>query len=308
MDRRAPKLRIGDPDEFATTIGAVSASDVGVQAIGRSFDVSLELARLPRIGAFAVRTAPLRVTLDPPHAFCGLTFPLDGAFSAEVEGRRESFSHGELHVLRPDRSFDLQVAKATEMLIVNIDLLMLDDHARKLGVETSQLSERLAFSAPDVAALRRSAVFLWREARRGRLLDSAIATAELEGALVDRFLAGQGPNHGRRSKSSGTRLRVAEEYLAAHVGNPICAADLVEAVGVSQRSLFRAFREHRGQGPMAFLRDRRLEAARHRLLVAEAEETTVTEIALRYGFTHLSRFASEYHKAFGELPSETLRA
>jgi AraC-like DNA-binding protein len=44
---------------------------------------------------------------------------------------------------------------------------------------------------------------------------------------------------------------------------------------------------------MAFLRDRRLEAARHQLLVADAEETGVTEVALRFGFTHFSRFAND---------------
>jgi len=58
---------------------------------------------------------------------------------------------------------------------------------------------------------------------------------------------------------------------------------------------------------MAFLRDRRLEAARHELLVADAGEISVTEVALGLGFTHLSRFANEYRKAFGELPSETFR-
>ncbi|MCA3185046.1 MAG: helix-turn-helix domain-containing protein, partial [Cupriavidus sp.] len=33
----------------------------------------------------------------------------------------------------------------------------------------------------------------------------------------------------------------------------------------------------------------------------------VSEIALRNGFTHLSLFAREYRKEFGESPSATLR-
>ncbi|WP_431934031.1 helix-turn-helix domain-containing protein [Nonomuraea jabiensis] len=36
-------------------------------------------------------------------------------------------------------------------------------------------------------------------------------------------------------------------------------------------------------------------------------ETTVTEVALRWGFTHLSRFASFYRETYGHAPSVTLR-
>ncbi|MFP5456117.1 MAG: helix-turn-helix domain-containing protein, partial [Alphaproteobacteria bacterium] len=35
--------------------------------------------------------------------------------------------------------------------------------------------------------------------------------------------------------------------------------------------------------------------------------TTVSELALEWGFTHLGRFSAEYRRRFQELPSETLR-
>jgi transcriptional regulator GlxA family with amidase domain len=59
---------------------------------------------------------------------------------------------------------------------------------------------------------------------------------------------------------------------------------------------------------MGFLKQRRLEAAREALEMAEPECTSVTGVALRYGFGNPGRFAAEYHKAFGEYPSETLGA
>jgi hypothetical protein len=43
------------------------------------------------------------------------------------------------------------------------------------------------------------------------------------------------------------------------------------------------------------------------LLSADAEATTVTEVATDHDFWELGRFAVEYRKMFGEAPSVTLR-
>ena len=57
---------------------------------------------------------------------------------------------------------------------------------------------------------------------------------------------------------------------------------------------------------MGFLRRRRLEAARRDLASAEPGSVTVTDVALRFGFAHLGRFAGSYFETFGELPSQAL--
>ena len=43
-----------------------------------------------------------------------------------------------------------------------------------------------------------------------------------------------------------------------------------------------------------------------RALLAAPAESTVTEIAIRFGFWHLGRFSAGYQTIFGELPSATL--
>ena len=50
----------------------------------------------------------------------------------------------------------------------------------------------------------------------------------------------------------------------------------------------------------------RLERAHDTLLAAIPGSTTVTEVALRWGFPHLGEFAARYSARFGEKPSETL--
>jgi len=57
---------------------------------------------------------------------------------------------------------------------------------------------------------------------------------------------------------------------------------------------------------MQWLRRERLHAVRAALLADPAPRPSVTQTALRFGFTHLGEFARAYRRAFGEAPSETL--
>lgn len=80
------------------------------------------------------------------------------------------------------------------------------------------------------------------------------------------------------------------------------------AAGVSPRALQLAFRRHLNTTPLAYLRRIRLELAHRDLSSAvPGAHTTVTAVALRWGFASKSRFAREYRAAYGQLPDSTLR-
>lgn len=100
-------------------------------------------------------------------------------------------------------------------------------------------------------------------------------------------------------------VRRAEEYIAAHAGEAITLADIVDAAGAPARSLQAAFRAARGITPMGFLKNRRLDLARDMLLAA-LPETTVADVAGAMGFRSAGRFSVEYGKRFHESPSATL--
>jgi AraC-like DNA-binding protein len=72
-------------------------------------------------------------------------------------------------------------------------------------------------------------------------------------------------------------------------------------------TLSKAFHQRHGTSPMRFLKQRRLQAVQRALLAADPGSTTVTDVAMRFGFFHLSQFAADYRQALQELPSETLR-
>ena len=95
-------------------------------------------------------------------------------------------------------------------------------------------------------------------------------------------------------------------YLLEHHDDPVTVPDLCKALNISRRTLQYSFESVLDINPVAYLRAIRLNRAR-RTLKAGAEQMTVADVAARWGFWHLSRFAGNYKQMFGELPSETLR-
>jgi transcriptional regulator GlxA family with amidase domain len=80
-------------------------------------------------------------------------------------------------------------------------------------------------------------------------------------------------------------------------------ADLTNMAGVSARTLQMGFRETVGLPPMKYLRNVRLDRVYAELMMGTAD--SVTDVASRWNFFHLSRFAHQYRERFGVLPSET---
>ena len=98
-----------------------------------------------------------------------------------------------------------------------------------------------------------------------------------------------------------------EQVARANFGKPERIADLCEAAAISQRTLTRAFQAIHGTTPLRHLHALRLAEARKALLSSDAASENVTQVALRFGFRELGRFAVDYREVFGESPSETLR-
>jgi AraC-like DNA-binding protein len=102
-------------------------------------------------------------------------------------------------------------------------------------------------------------------------------------------------------------VKRAIEFMEANLSKPLSIQDIAGGCGVSVRTLHQGFRQFKVTTPIAHLQHLRLEAVHKELRYAEPGQT-VAEIALKWGFTHMGRFASDYRKRFGQLPSATLRS
>lgn len=97
-------------------------------------------------------------------------------------------------------------------------------------------------------------------------------------------------------------VRKAMEFLADSLSAKLSIDDLVQTLGVSDRVLSYAFRDTLGISPYQYVLIEKLHAVR-RLL--KSGDVSVTEASLLYGYATPSRFARQYSRLFGELPSAT---
>jgi AraC-like DNA-binding protein len=157
-----------------------------------------------------------------------------------------------------------------------------------------------------------SAVRFLREelARPGGISTMPMARDQLESLVMTQLLLTI-PNEYSELLCSPERpagrhvVRAALELIDAHPERALTVADLAEAVGTSARGLQRGFAASIGMSPMAYVRLVRLDRVRAELL-AGAPGASVSDVAMRWGFFHLGRFARQYRDRFGVLPSEAL--
>ena len=132
----------------------------------------------------------------------------------------------------------------------------------------------------------------------------------VEGLILDSLLLGHQHNHSglldRMTRVSKTPIARAVELLEERPELPWTTGSLAQEVHLSVRALQEGFRRAHDLTPMAYLRSARLREVHRILEEAFPGSIRVQDVALRFGFLHLGRFAAAYRGCFGENPSATL--
>lgn len=250
----------------------------------------------------------------PLDDFYLLQIPVAGGACIETAGRAFRSDLGCASLVSPTPDLRMRWESANEQLCVRIEAATLRrfvaawcGHA---AVPLPTFEPRLALDEHPL--LVDTLLSLIEAADEGALGRGMPAAAQLQQRLLALLLGTLA--HDAQALLSGSSpplaprcVRLVEDYMVAHCDEALTPETLATLAGVSVRSLFLGFRRYRGVSPMRLLRELRLRRVREELLRAPPG-TRVTEVALRWGLTHLGRFAHEYELAYGETPIQTLRA
>ncbi|MEB6667939.1 AraC family transcriptional regulator [Acinetobacter vivianii] len=139
-------------------------------------------------------------------------------------------------------------------------------------------------------------------------LNHPLAMQQFESNIYNALLYGQ--SHSYYSQLCHTQdkyisphfIKLAKDYIHDHLNENINTEILARHAGVSVRSLFLGFQKYLNMTPMQYLKDLRFKKVHSELIKGNQ---SITDIALKWGFTHLGRFSQEYKKRYGYTPSET---
>ena len=98
-----------------------------------------------------------------------------------------------------------------------------------------------------------------------------------------------------------------EEVLAENLHRPLRMQQLCDLIVVSVRTFRLCCADFLGMSATRCALLRRLKEVREALRDADPGSANVAEVAHRFGFTELGRFAGTYRTTFGEPPSATLQ-
>jgi AraC-like DNA-binding protein len=261
--------------------------------------------------------AAVEIDCAPPIDKVTVNFVREGRMHIEDGGRETLADPGHAAVFCFHDDLAMRWSPGMRQLMLTIDRPRVDRYLRNLLAEPLQrpllFHNRVDLSnggqgiASAVRMLRRALAMC------GKGGPPPVLAAELEHGVLSSLLLGQRHNYtdaifSAQALPSPRVVRRVIELIDEAPGTAFTIADLASFAGVSERSLHAAFRRQLGTSPMSYVRRRRLEQAHEELLTLDRSEgAKVTDVALRYGFTHTSRFAAAYRERFGELPSDTLR-
>ena len=219
-------------------------------------------------------------------------------------------------VLSPVQNHRVQWTSDAEQLHLKISRPRLEAHlADLLGKPVTRVIDfdyGVDLTSGPGRGLLQSVCFLAAELDRpGGLAEMPLARAQLEAYVLSSLVYA-----GRHQFSSALadpqnvrrlgRLAPVLQYIEANADSDLTPEILARTAGVSVRSLHAAFHDQLGESPMAYVRRIRLGRVRAELLRSDPSKVRVTDVAMRWGFVHLSRFAEQYRQQFNELPSVTL--
>ena len=300
-----------NPDDYRAGIGGVSL-DIVLTGHG-DFKARLTWLKLPHLHVYRGHENVQRIayiSLRPARTF--VSFPLTAPSPLVWNG--VELKLGDIVVHSYGERAHQWTKGASRWGLVSLPLGQLPHYCKVLA-ELDFIEHpvgRILRSAPSSAVqLRRlhskachlaevkSEIFIHREAARA-------VEQELIHALVECLAVGDASQHLVVRERHADIMTRFESALRMDFGKQPSLSELCATIGVPERTLRDCCVKSLGVSPCQYMRLRRLNLVRADLRRADPATTSVAQIAQRYHFLELGRFAAVYRRTFGEFPSVTL--
>ena len=251
------------------------------------------------LGVFCLSYGPGRVRVSPvPFAdFVLISRPIEGALDVGTGSRTIRATAQEPVILDADSEHELRFVGGCRLLTVKIPRASLARAGALAGhrgrLSTGKPLDRRPWDVITQVLLRDAVPHGLLGSPLGPSLAQLAATAAWES-----FNESPSRRQGATPLDAVDRARA---FIDDNADQPIGLLDIAAAAGVSPRTLQLRFREQLGVSPTRHLRQVRLQLVRSDLLAHRGK--SVGEIAWRWGFGNLGRFAAEYRRTYGNLPS-----
>lgn len=247
----------------------------------------------------------LHIQAEPPAGILGIVIPVTE--NSSIRAGSHLMEDGELVLFPSHSSMDFVSGEGST------------DHAIYLRqVEFLRMTEAL-FPAQELVTPGQSALHRCNPAQVRKVIrnieaihrESLSEPEQLSNLIVS--LIGlvadaeglQDENLTSNARASFVALR-AQEFIEDNFRDPISMDSLCRETKTSVRTLQRCFVNHFQITPISYITARRMHEARRSLAEANPDWSSVTEIALDCGFSHLGRFSVNYRAHFRESPRDTL--
>jgi len=222
--------------------------------------------------------------------------------------RGKALSESQVMALNHTEELEYHSLYPSTSLTVAVDTELLNERSISIcGVAFSSLrnQERITMKPGYYTKQACNLLSLLQSCFNESRLSTEKAEEVFENAILETVLFGvQHPEKVNRSPGRLTVAKKAEEYIRRNLKDPVTINKLCDVVGTTERTLHLGFKERFGMSPCAYMQLMRLNGAFQELNTTKPKNR-VSEIAIDWGFNHFGRFAKQYKRMFGELPSET---
>jgi AraC-like DNA-binding protein len=305
-------FNFNDPDAYLAALRAMRVSSY-VPARSGAFKARLAHLNLDRLwlqsGSETVARS-VHVALDPDRR--PISFLADEAAPTILESGTE-VTADTLVFYSPGATQYQRSAGPSNWASMSLTADDLDDASRLIYDRPVNIPSEARYLRPGVESLQRlrslhrTAMSL--ASSSPHMFDNHEVVKSLEHDLTLTMVACIAEGDDRRFNRAWYRhrqiMRRFAQWLEMNGDQPAHLLKVCADLGVPVRTLTLCCQEYLGMSPIRYLWLRRMTLARTALLRADSS-TTITAVALNFGFLQLGRFAVSYRSLFGESPSATL--